>query len=83
MIVTFAVVLALIFLRGFSMAMGIPSRTFGLLGLVNYEGVLKLDKSIFHFVSTILPYFEITCVSAIFYTVCYALIVLKGDKHER
>ena len=66
MIVIFAVVLAVIFLRGFSMAMGIPSRTFGLLGLVNYEDI-----------SMILPYFEITCVSAIFYVVCYALVVLK------
>ncbi len=78
MILAFSVILAIIFMRAFAMVMGTPSPSVGLLGLIDYRSILSLGKIPFHFISTMLPYIETTCISAIFYTACYGLILLKS-----
>ncbi len=77
MILAFSVILAIVFMRAFAMVMGTPSPSVGLLGLIDYRSILS-SKIPFHFISTMLPYIEITCISAIFYTACYGLILLKS-----
>jgi len=77
-ILAFSLVLAILFMRGFASVMGTPTPTMGLLGLIDYRDVLKFGKTVFHFVSAMLPYFEIVALSAVFYTLCYGLLTIAN-----
>jgi hypothetical protein len=83
MLIAFSAILTILFMRAFAIVMGTPSSTIGLLGLLDYRAVLKLGKNAFHFISAILPYFEIAGTSAIFYAICYGLIVLKRPRLDK
>jgi uncharacterized membrane protein YuzA (DUF378 family) len=73
MIISFAAVLAILFMRSFASVMGTPSLSFGLTGFFSFD-LMKLGKGIFHFVTAILLYLELTILSAIFYAFCYLIL---------
>jgi len=83
LVLLFSVILATVFLKGFASVMGVPAPTMGLLGIFDYRDVLKFGKTVFHFVSALLPYLEITLISSVFYALCYGLIALLGERAER
>jgi len=79
MIISFAAVLTVLFMQSFASVMGTPSISFGLIGFLSLNlgfDLMKLGKGIFHFVTAILLYLELTILSAIFYAFCYLILVV-------
>ena len=73
MVIAFAAVLTILFMRSFASVMGTPSPSFGLTGFFSID-LMKLGKGAFHFVVAMLLYLELTILSAIFYAFCYLIL---------
>ncbi len=79
MFVSFSVILAVVFLWGFSSVMSTPSSAMDFLHLVDYRSALKLGRFSFLFFSTFLVFVESAILSLAHFSVCYAVIrVLKS-----
>ncbi len=74
MFISFSVVMAIIFLWGFSSVMGTPPPTMDFMHFVDYRSVLKLGRFTFRFISSFLVFAESAALSLAYFSVCYAAI---------
>ena len=79
MFLSFSVILAVVFLWGFSSVMSTPSHAMDFLHLVDYRSVLKLGRFAFLFFSTFLVFIESAILSLAHFFLCFVVVkILKS-----
>ncbi|WP_148212089.1 hypothetical protein [Ferroglobus placidus] len=78
MFLSFSIILAIIFLWGFSNAMTKPTYSIDFMHFLDYRSVVKLGKFAYFFISSFVLFVEAAAIAFSYFLVCY--IVIKAIK---